>query len=965
METATTGIDPASRPGSSGDTEAAATARHRAGSEGGPEGDGAACEEASTARAAGGESADQASNVDTPGENPGPSGDVGMPAKEELMLPPRSHRARRPPGPRMSMDVATGVGAPPDAKRRPPNRSASEQTFASSNALSMADHHNTPEWKALIESAKRGSTSSGKLSLTQRKMEAEMSWRTGGEAGVGRGDSFNRPHPSRTPSWQTSGSASAHVSPKLSRTLTPTNPQLASLMSGESQSLRGARGGASMPSHLSPEMGRILSKMSPTRSAHRTLSEQSHRPPSRATSSRAEGGGSDHGVRGPLSHSTPNFAKHALALAPTSESPSKSGSPPEDGKDASQEPEASTSSGEPPALVTYSQFRKPNHRNSWETGADGAPKTPQLGTMMSRQVRMAQVVQRRANLESLSSKTDRMAASGKSYVESAKSGDGALDEHEQIWGMFGQDHVRLLYLIYCYTMIQTDDVVEANGEPRLAAVPPMEPPQLGDDFLSEGDASADMWIRKMPLMVFMYEGIVQGVFDYDYAPAAEMVDGRRVYLNLTQEGRDDLDDLRQSGLLFGLKMSSVTYISTVSFRPTPDGLRLLATRLRPEDREAVHSLIYAPGEPLLQSSLLRVAWDKKQRTFVIYSTQGYRQPSSITDVESVSYVSSPYIPQVARMWGRDMSSNREQVPLLELAKTNIKDELDEVLLLDSPRILFGEWIPMGANQIFALNDRLGSSERVQVLVRTMTTPSTSTFEAEVHFPEEDGIVQIENFGIHVNEEGFLGYGLVVEGIMDRVEKRMSLDHLARLLVDIYVDSSKVLDNLLSPHQRLMLNTTYANNAEMRIKYSCIVATQIHPLLSAEEYLDKEAKENELKQVIGDTGLLLVTDDLPKFEPILMCHLSLMARNVFMTSLFQRSYILMDQLKHIRNMIYNHESNPNSVTVIRNMLSQSSADITLLNEIQLYLSESLLDFKLPETTDNPAVTPLPPPLLPSP
>jgi hypothetical protein len=39
-------------------------------------------------------------------------------------------------------------------------------------------------------------------------------------------------------------------------------------------------------------------------------------------------------------------------------------------------------------------------------------------------------------------------------------------------------------------------------------------------------------------------------------------------------------------------------------------------------------------------------------------------------------------------------------------------------------------------------------------------------------------------------------------------------------------------------------------------------------------------------IIGRNGLLLVTDDLPKFEPVLMCHLSLMARNVFMTSLFQ-------------------------------------------------------------------------------
>jgi hypothetical protein len=64
--------------------------------------------------------------------------------------------------------------------------------------------------------------------------------------------------------------------------------------------------------------------------------------------------------------------------------------------------------------------------------------------------------------------------------------------------------------------------------------------------------------------------------------------------------------------------------------------------------QAVHKLIYAPGEAMLQSSLLRVAWDARQRAFVMYSVKGYRERSSITDVESVSYVSSPYIPQVRR-----------------------------------------------------------------------------------------------------------------------------------------------------------------------------------------------------------------------------------------------------------------------------------------------------------------------------
>lgn len=27
------------------------------------------------------------------------------------------------------------------------------------------------------------------------------------------------------------------------------------------------------------------------------------------------------------------------------------------------------------------------------------------------------------------------------------------------------------------------------------------------------------------------------------------------------------------------------------------------------------------------------------------------------------------------------------------------------------------------------------------------------FEAEVHFPEEEGVIQIEQFGVHVNEDG--------------------------------------------------------------------------------------------------------------------------------------------------------------------------------------------------------------------
>ena len=48
------------------------------------------------------------------------------------------------------------------------------------------------------------------------------------------------------------------------------------------------------------------------------------------------------------------------------------------------------------------------------------------------------------------------------------------------------------------------------------------------------------WIRKNSLLVLMYEGIVAGIFDYDYAPMSLLVGRKRVWLNISQEGKDDV-----------------------------------------------------------------------------------------------------------------------------------------------------------------------------------------------------------------------------------------------------------------------------------------------------------------------------------------------------------------------------------------------------------------------------------------
>ena len=95
------------------------------------------------------------------------------------------------------------------------------------------------------------------------------------------------------------------------------------------------------------------------------------------------------------------------------------------------------------------------------------------------------------------------------------------DEEEEEWTM---EHLKLLYLISKYAVTA----------------------QTAED--KEG------WIRETPLLVLIYEGVVAGALDYDYAPCSMMMGKRNVWMNVSQEGKDDLDDMRERGALNGLKL---------------------------------------------------------------------------------------------------------------------------------------------------------------------------------------------------------------------------------------------------------------------------------------------------------------------------------------------------------------------------------------------------------------------------
>ena len=137
--------------------------------------------------------------------------------------------------------------------------------------------------------------------------------------------------------------------------------------------------------------------------------------------------------------------------------------------------------------------------------------------------------------------------------------------------------------------------------------------------------------------------------------------------------------------------------------------------------------------------------------------------SSVTDTEDVSYVSSAYVPQCLRHGGRPTLSNAHRAHECGGAESGIKDELDEVITLNSVSIIVSEYIPFGANQVVQLNNNLGSTERVQggfftalideeasgtkfevppgltsVNILDYSLTNHINFEADIHFPVDGG-----------------------------------------------------------------------------------------------------------------------------------------------------------------------------------------------------------------------------------
>lgn len=510
----------------------------------------------------------------------------------------------------------------------------------------------------------------------------------------------------------------------------------------------------------------------------------------------------------------------------------------------------------------------------------------------------------------------------------------------------------------------------------------------------------ERWVRDVPLMVLIYEGIVMQVFDFDYAPASKFVNGKRIYFNTSQEGRSDVDFLREEELVNGLKMTSAYFLPVTAYQVSEKGLKLLG-KVRKADKEAVHDLAYAPQS----RDLLRPTWhitehddeeeeekpphheDEVKNSGEFYlevaadaATQFEPRLSSVTDTEDVSYVSSAYVPQCLRDGGRPTMSNAHRAHECGSADSGLRDDLDEVITLNSVSIIVSEYVPCGSNQIVTLNANLGSMDRVQgglfsdivdsaegdanfsvpvgltsVNILDFHPTRHVNIEAEIHEPVTDGVVQVETFGISVSHMGTMFYGMQIEAVMNRIKDNISIDHLARLLVDVHKDSSGIVDSITAAHQNDLMDVVFVGDRHNRPKFNLIIANEITPHLTAEEYMDKGEYENELKQVIGDTrsafdisehdtlifgedGILVAGPNSRHHEPLLCSFMALSGMEVFVRSVFRRIFILLHDMDQLEKSIRTAARDPDTVDGNAQAMERLTEHLILMDEVVTSLEE---------------------------
>ncbi len=319
--------------------------------------------------------------------------------------------------------------------------------------------------------------------------------------------------------------------------------------------------------------------------------------------------------------------------------------------------------------------------------------------------------------------------------------------------------------------------------------------------------------------------------------------------------------------------------------------------------------------------------------------------------------------------------------------TQIRDKLSEAITLKNPRVLLGEFIPCDRNILEAIAQKVMASRELEgefvttlmdefpdktifhsepecnsIRIKNYVPSEYIACEASIQDPTDVNIDQEELLGIYLNHEGHVVYGAEIIQVDEADAGIVSLDKMARIVIDLATDTSLLLDTLLTHHQRRLVDCVFKGSSASRYKFVGIMAESITPFFDdPEEYKDDEIYQNEIEQIlnnlvivhrsekdgtiflVGDSGIIVVSPNWKDYETLVSFFSLIRSSEIFVDTLYHRMSLLWDELGGVRRLIdKTTEGNYSVITKAQNILAEASANFTIIKSVGGYLTRG---FKL--------------------
>lgn len=391
------------------------------------------------------------------------------------------------------------------------------------------------------------------------------------------------------------------------------------------------------------------------------------------------------------------------------------------------------------------------------------------------------------------------------------------------------------------------------------------------------------WIKELHLMVLIYESIQGALLPFNKSPQwmqAVNKNGKtqKIWLNFAQEGTGFINDLCKRGYLHVLRVITEDGWTEIAYRCSKAGeefVNLMPQKMKTQmDRIVRDPISGMPFSVIIDDTHV-----------YLRSESGFERQCTVTEIGKIPYVTSPYMATCLRHSDTLFKDNSDLGYQCVLWESEVPDDRDEAVVLANVSVNLCEWLFTGPNSIglmiealegsvFSVRERnyitFTSRQAGGVIATTLTkkaSNSTETktrsalidfessidlnFEGKILQAFEQSVKKVQEFGVHINQNGVVVAGLTIDAMQDREWDDIAPNLLAVVLVDLHHDSSVILDPMMSKLQRDILSCLYDGSDASRTKTLCIIVDKIEPQLKAAEYMDGGRYQKEFVQLVGE------------------------------------------------------------------------------------------------------------------